>query len=397
MDVDDMLVFFGGTVKALGDGRVGGHLVRFSAPETPDLSGEYFVPATDFWFDGADTKTLRVLYHHNLDPTIKVREGRGSIIGKAEVGLDDVGVWIRGVLDLRDDYERAIYGMVEAGKMGWSSGSANHLVAKKSVDGAREVLSWPLVEASITPIPCEPSAVAVALKSVAAPTFEEMVALMAAKPDPEPGPTKGMFEAELVEQETERDLWSLTSTLCSVLDDLADIAETDGAEAARAALAVILAEFGARVTAAMVPIIDAEGAMKSDDGQHGVRLAVLDEVARAALRGASERAERYVKRLSARWTEIAAKAAADPDSLKIGAGLSQSRRQRIEATCKDLESHAAMHEMQATEHTKRIREAAASLAKLVTDATSVAKPKALDSSEALVLYARHLEQRAWTA
>ena len=38
----ETVVVFGDTVKALGDGRVGGYLVRFTSPDEPDLEGEYF-------------------------------------------------------------------------------------------------------------------------------------------------------------------------------------------------------------------------------------------------------------------------------------------------------------------------------------------------------------------
>ena len=64
--MEDTLVNFGAEVKALGDGRVGGHLIRFSTENDPDLTVDYF-----------DTKTvinvpdnLPVLYHHGMDETI---------------------------------------------------------------------------------------------------------------------------------------------------------------------------------------------------------------------------------------------------------------------------------------------------------------------------------------
>ena len=45
--MEDNLVYYGGAVKVLGDGRVGGYLVRFSDDKSPDLEGDFFSPATD--------------------------------------------------------------------------------------------------------------------------------------------------------------------------------------------------------------------------------------------------------------------------------------------------------------------------------------------------------------
>src|SRR3990167_4968523 len=43
LEADDTLVAFGAEVKALGEGRVGGYLVRFSTADNPDLMGEFFM------------------------------------------------------------------------------------------------------------------------------------------------------------------------------------------------------------------------------------------------------------------------------------------------------------------------------------------------------------------
>jgi hypothetical protein len=61
---------------------------------------------------------MPVLYNHGLDKTIKKR-----VIGKASVSIDDVGAWAEAQLNLRDEYEKEIYKLVEAGKLGYSSGA----------------------------------------------------------------------------------------------------------------------------------------------------------------------------------------------------------------------------------------------------------------------------------
>ena len=159
---DETLVYFGDAVKALGDGKVGGYLVRFGSPDQPDLEGEYFTTSTDF---GGATKTA-VYYNHGLDERLKRR-----VLGQGDIEIDDVGVWIEAQMELRDEYERAIYEMAEQGKLGWSSGTAGHLTERiKAEDGeVYQIARWPLgLDASLTPTPAEPRTLAVTLKSLTA-------------------------------------------------------------------------------------------------------------------------------------------------------------------------------------------------------------------------------------
>lgn len=168
----DTLVYQGGAVKALGNGRVGGHLVLFSTAADPDLTGDYFTQATTFKIDKNPSPIL--LYEHAMDPKLGDRE-----IGEAKASVDGVGVWVEAQLAMRDAYEEAIYKLAEAGKLGWSSGTAGHLVRRKKVGKSFEVTSWPIVEASLTTHPAEPRTAAVPLKSlypdglVAGPSFPE--------------------------------------------------------------------------------------------------------------------------------------------------------------------------------------------------------------------------------
>ena len=105
----DTLLAIGGTIKALGDGKVAGYLVRYTSAETPDLTGDYFDANTDF--DAEDGDRVTVYYGHGFDPVLKHRK-----LGKGTLRFDDVGVWVEAQLQMRDEYERAIYAMAEAGK-----------------------------------------------------------------------------------------------------------------------------------------------------------------------------------------------------------------------------------------------------------------------------------------
>jgi HK97 family phage major capsid protein len=161
MDTDDMgktLVAFGTTVKALGNGKVAGYLVRYSTPADPDLTGDFFARDTDF----GDAKKSPVLYHHGLDAKIGKRK-----LGDAQLTIDDVGVWVEAQLNLRDEYEQEIYKLAEKGKLGWSSGTAAHLVERQPEGKSYKITSWPLgLDASLTPTPAEPRNAAMTIKSL---------------------------------------------------------------------------------------------------------------------------------------------------------------------------------------------------------------------------------------
>lgn len=155
----ETLAYQGGAVKALGGGKVGGYLVLFSSADDPDLQGDYFTKGTDLFIDSGETRPI--LYRHGVHPVIKSRK-----LGKAKLTIDEVGVFVEGELELRDKYEKAIYGLAEKGKLGWSSGSMSHLVSKNANGKSFEITSWPIGEASLTPAPVEGRTTAIPLKEI---------------------------------------------------------------------------------------------------------------------------------------------------------------------------------------------------------------------------------------
>jgi HK97 family phage major capsid protein len=83
--------------------------------------------------------------------------------------MDDFGVWAETQLQLRDEYEQFIYAQAEAGKLGWSSGTAGHLVEKEETEKAWRITSWPLgLDDSLTLMPAEPRNTVIPLKSLGA-------------------------------------------------------------------------------------------------------------------------------------------------------------------------------------------------------------------------------------
>ena len=71
---DDMLIAWGGAIKALGDGRIGGLGVRFTEAGDTDLEGERFTPKTYYGAhdgDGAD-------YRNTLAPFLSFLHRQGG-------------------------------------------------------------------------------------------------------------------------------------------------------------------------------------------------------------------------------------------------------------------------------------------------------------------------------
>jgi len=156
---NETLVFYGGEVKALGNGKIAGYLVRYGSPKDVDLEGDFFSKETDLGIE--DGSRLPLYYQHGMDGTLKTRK-----IGKGSIKFDDVGAWMDAQLEMRDEYEKAVYGLVESGKLGFSSGAAGHLVAREQVGKSWHIKSWPIGEASLTPTPAEPRNSVMSIKSL---------------------------------------------------------------------------------------------------------------------------------------------------------------------------------------------------------------------------------------
>lgn len=172
IDPDSMLVGFGDTVKVLStEGtkmKVGGYLIRFTTPKDPDLEGDYFDKETDYVMDfPGKTKTW---FNHRLPVTTS--DGKRAVLKRrladGELSIDDVGVFMAGVLDESDAYEKFLADLARAGKLGLSSGTAGHLVERTpQKNGTNHIDLWPIgLDASYTHAPAESRNRVVALKSL---------------------------------------------------------------------------------------------------------------------------------------------------------------------------------------------------------------------------------------
>lgn len=158
-----LLVFPGDECKSLGGFKVGGYLIKFGSPSKTDRSSkrDFFTPATDFGLN--ESTKCRALWYHGKDPRVGKRR-----LGSAEYAMDSIGVKIVNCeLNSGDSFVKSIWPEVEAGEIGWSSGTAPHLMERVAhANGSHEVTVWPIAEASLTRAPAEPDAAAFAIKSL---------------------------------------------------------------------------------------------------------------------------------------------------------------------------------------------------------------------------------------
>jgi hypothetical protein len=139
----------GAAIKTAETGEVEGLLVVFGNPDATDLENEYFTKDTEF---GRQRETPIWLNHAQ-----PVKTASGIILVEEPVGygaleVTDEGVIIRGLLDAKYRYLAQI-----AQELGWSSGTAAHLVKREPVGKAVFIKRWLLgLDASITPTPAEP-------------------------------------------------------------------------------------------------------------------------------------------------------------------------------------------------------------------------------------------------
>ena len=287
----ESLVHFGTAVKALGSGKVGGYLVVFTSENDPDLAGEFFTKNTDFVFPPQGAPITALYYDHGLDETLKRR-----VLGFGTMKIDDTGVWVEGQLEMRDEYEKAVYQLCEAGKLGWSSGTAPHLVEKKTLKTATEITRWALgLDASLTATPCEPRTAALPLKSF---KHKPLADLMNTGEENK----KGLYQQKLDKFSTPA-IYDLTDALCSVfwqLSELQYVSEDTGTSIDIAAMwRDALAEFVTNATTAGNKYFatgDTSFFKNNTQGangklQAGFPFALHSEAVRDAVKGFLERAQ----------------------------------------------------------------------------------------------------------
>ncbi len=146
-----------------------------------DLAGDTFDPDTDYRLEYVPVKA--VYFDHALQ-----REMREEIGEVKKVTKDAVGLFLEAQLRRSAKYMEAVMEMLEKGKLGWSSGSAPHLVVKE----AGHIKRWPVIEWSLTPTPAEPRTLGVHFKTTDA-------------VEPQAGSTSGDTKAEIKQGDNKMD------------------------------------------------------------------------------------------------------------------------------------------------------------------------------------------------
>lgn len=132
--------------------RVGAYGIRFGSPEERDLVGQWFAPDTDYGPHGGNGVVTMFNHGIAIDPSWRTIAER--TFAPVRATRDDVGIFVETVLNLADEYERAIAELAQSGKLRWSSGTAAHVMRVDEMTG--KILRWHPIEWSFTPTPAEP-------------------------------------------------------------------------------------------------------------------------------------------------------------------------------------------------------------------------------------------------
>ena len=166
-----LVTSFGSALKTGEDGHLRGYLIRFTTPKDPDIDKDFFTKETDF---GVEFPTKSATFFHHCLP-LKTKDG-GVIqikekIGEGTLEQDDFGILIDAIIYNNMKYRAALLKSTKS--LGWSSGTAQHLVIREKKDGAWWIKRWPLgLDATITPMPAEPRNEVVSMKSLQTPLFD---------------------------------------------------------------------------------------------------------------------------------------------------------------------------------------------------------------------------------
>lgn len=136
-------------VGEVGDNRWRAYAVLFSEQGHGDVDGLWFDARSNLHLDWYEQRPW--LYHHGLHPTL--RKADIQQIGTWDKhGIDELGVFVEGELDLRHKYLEAVKCLLEEQVVFPSSGAMSYLV---EIEPDGHVAEWPLTEVSSTVAPAE--------------------------------------------------------------------------------------------------------------------------------------------------------------------------------------------------------------------------------------------------
>lgn len=161
---ENLVVASGCEVKAgVDDNHIGGYCVKFSDKDNLDSTGDYFDKSTNYEAKVGDKGAI---YLHHCLP---IKMASGMMAFKEKIGIatikaiDDSGIDVDGELfdalvKANDTYKKKLMKTVKkaikAGAMGWSTGTASHLVEREKAGNGFHIKRWVLgLDYTITPTP----------------------------------------------------------------------------------------------------------------------------------------------------------------------------------------------------------------------------------------------------
>lgn len=139
-------------LKALGDGKIAGYLIRYSSRYDVDLDGDFFPDHNTCDYAIEEGSTVPMYFEHGGDPDVGTKR-----LARGVLSLKPKGIQVKAQLDMMDEYGRAIYELVVEKTLGLSSGALSHLVRRfEYPNGAKMIISWPIGEGSLVTCMAEP-------------------------------------------------------------------------------------------------------------------------------------------------------------------------------------------------------------------------------------------------
>jgi HK97 family phage major capsid protein len=177
LKIDEMLCAFGTAVKSHANGHIGGKCVVFSDSGNLDSTKDYFDKTTEF--DAKVGMSGPIYLHHTMPiattkgtKTVSEKIGEATITEIGEDGIEVDGVLFEALAKSHDLYMakllKTVKKAIKSGKMGWSTGTAGHLVVREKQGEGFHIKRWPLgLDFSITPTPAGAlQGVGVSMKSI---------------------------------------------------------------------------------------------------------------------------------------------------------------------------------------------------------------------------------------
>ncbi len=181
-----------------GNVKLSGYLVRFGDETKTDLTGDFFSKDTDY----GSTNKSDSWFNHRMPVSYKGNDwAYTEQLPDATLSQDEKGIIAEIVLGARNEYERMIADWGIKGLLGWSSGTAPHLVDREQVGNASKITRWKLgLDASLTPTPAESRNTVMPLKSISVTQVNDVEAEQV-KPVPAQPEIKNKKEEKKMEKE----------------------------------------------------------------------------------------------------------------------------------------------------------------------------------------------------